>query len=276
MWMWMWMWMSEAAAHIAGSSNGLASSSQAPLSEDADDVDLRESLTGLSRLGMGPGQQGLEDLLQHVAEFAVQAIPGADGAGLTLLEADRVDTMVASADFVREVDAIQYGIGEGPCITAAAQRRTVHSGSLGGEQMWPRFGPRVGRLGVHSVVSLPLLAGGEVLGAMNVYAHAKDAFDERSVRLGELYAVPAAISVQNAQVLAQARRVAVQLQAALTSRAVIDQALGIVMSRSGCTDAEAFERLRTMSQSENRKLSVVAQHIVEEAVRRARARQASD
>jgi len=242
------------------------------LRDASDDLDLRASLASLSRLGMGQGQQGLEDLLRHVAEFAVHAIPGADGAGLTLLESDRADTMVASADFVREVDAIQYGIGEGPCITAAAERRTVHSGSLGGEKLWPRFGPRVSRLGVHSVLSLPLLVGADVLGAMNVYAHAKDAFDERSVQLGELFSVPAAIAVQNAQALSQARRLATQLQAALTSRSGIDQALGIVMSRSGCTAEEALNKLRAMSQAENRKLSVVAQHVIEEAVRRARAR----
>jgi hypothetical protein len=241
-----------------------------------DDVDLQISLMRLSWLAMGEGQRGLEDLLRHVAEYAVEAIPGADGAGLTLLEADRVDTMVASADFVREVDAIQYGIGEGPCITAATEGRAVRSGSLGADPLWPRFGPRVVRLGVHSVLSLPLVVGTDVLGAMNVYAHDKNAFDERSVQLGELFSVPAAISVQNAQALAQARRLAVQLQAALTNRAVIDQALGIIMSRSGGTAADAFDRLRVMSQTENRKLSDVAQHVVDEAVRRARARGTGD
>ena len=184
--------------------------------------------------------------------------------------------MVASAEFVREVDAIQYGIGEGPCITAATERRTVHSGSLGGDRQWPRFGPRVGRLGVHSVLSLPLVAGEGVLGAMNVYAHAKDAFDDRAVELGELFAVQAAISVQNAQALAQARRLATQLQAALTSRAVIDQAVGILMSRTGCTAGEAFDKLRVISQTENRKSSAVAQSILDEAVRRARARHVGD
>ena len=66
----------------------------------------------------------LEDLLTQVATFAVQAIPGADGAGLTLIEADRADTIVKSAPFVREVDDIQYGLGEGPCISAAATGQT--------------------------------------------------------------------------------------------------------------------------------------------------------
>jgi transcriptional regulator with GAF, ATPase, and Fis domain len=250
----------------------VSAQAQARAQTDAEDLDLQASLADLSRLGMGEGQQGLEDLLKHVAEFAVRAIPGADGAGLTLLEKDRADTMVATAEFVRAVDAIQYGIGEGPCITAAAERRTVHSGYLGADTLWPQFGPRVAKLGVHSALSLPLLAGGNVLGAMNVYAHAKDAFDERSVELGELFSIPAAISVQNAQALSQARRLAIQLQAALTSRTVIDQALGIVMSRSGDTPDEAFAKLRVMSQGENRKLSAVAKQLVDEAVRRARGR----
>ena len=63
---------------------------------------------------------------------------------------------------------------------------------------------------------------------MNVYAHGKGVFDEHAVDVGELFAVPAAIAVQNAQVLAQAKRLATNLQAALVSRAVIDQAMGIV------------------------------------------------
>jgi AmiR/NasT family two-component response regulator len=62
----------------------------------------------------------------------------------------------------------------------------------------------------------------------------------------------------------------------LTSRAITDQALGIVMSRAGCSAAEAFDRLRVMSQTENRKLSEVAQHVVNEAVRRARSHHTSD
>lgn len=241
----------------------------------ADDHDLRESLTSLAGLSISAGQQGLEDMLRHVGEFAVRAIPGADGAGVTLLESDRADTIVASAEFVRAVDAVQYGLGEGPSITAARDRCTVTSASLSDETRWPRFGPQVARMGVHSALSLPLLGTAEALGAMNVYAHARNAFDDRSVELGELYAIPAAVSVQNAQLLSQARRLAGQLQEALTSRATIDQAIGIVRSRSGCTPDEAFAKLRGLSQSENRKLIAVAQQIVDDAVRRAQARRAS-
>ena len=235
----------------------------------SEDDDLRESLAGLSRLASS--RLSLDDLLTRVATYAVRAIPGADGAGLTLLEENRADTIVATASFVREVDDIQYGIGQGPCITAAREGRTVICGSLGADPRWPRFGGRVARRGVHSVVSLPLIVPDGVVGAMNVYAHAKDAFDERAAELGEIFAAPAAIAVQNAQVLAQTRRLATQLQAALETRGVIDRAVGILMSRTGSTEQQALDRLRSLSQHEHHKLAVVARQIIDEAVRRARA-----
>lgn len=237
--------------------------------------DLDTSLAGLSE--MLTGSQPLRETLMDIANFAVDAIPGADGAGLTMLEQDRPQTVVASADFVQAIDDVQYGLGEGPCLQAVATGQTQTSGSLGGEVRWPRFGPRVGRMGVHSALSLPLLlAGGpdgdRVIGAMNVYAHGKDAFSADAVRIGERFARPAAVSVHNAQVLAHSQRLAERLAEALTNRAVIDQALGVLMSRSGATPQEAFARLRAMSQAQQVKVAVVSKALVDEAVSRARSR----
>src|SRR4029450_11484296 len=177
------------------------------------------------------------------------AIPGADGAGLTLLEQDRADTMVATAPFVTEGDDIQYGIEQAPRTRAPRDGQTVMSGSLGGDPRWPRFGGRVARLGVHSVVSLPLITPDGVVGAMNVYAHGKNVFDDRGAELGQIFAVPAAIAVHNAHVLAQTRRLANQLQSALEIRGVIDRAVGILMSRSGITEHDGLERVRSLRQA---------------------------
>ncbi len=240
----------------------------------ADAQDLRSSLADLA--GLVTGTMWLDELLSRVATYASRAIPGADGAGVTLLRAqgdgNRVEAMAASAPFVAAIDEIQYDIlHEGPCISAALERRTVRSGSLGGEKQWPHFGPRVGRLGVHSVLSLPLLIPDQVVGAINVYAHAEDVFDDHAAELGELFAAPAAVAVHNAQVLAQAMALTNQLQTALSSRPVIDQAVGIIRGRSGCSTDEAFARLRTTSQHDNTRLSTVAARVVDEAVRRARA-----
>jgi GAF domain-containing protein len=243
---------------------------QAAERQYAEEEDLRESLEALSRLASD--RLPLEGLLTQVATYAVQAIPGADGAGLTLLEHDRADTIVATSPFVTEIDDIQYGMNQGPCISAAREGQTVLSGSLGADPRWPRFGGRVARLGVHSALSLPLITPDGVVGAMNVYAHGKNAFDDRAAELGQIFAGPAAIAVQNAHVLAQTRRLANQLQSALEVRGVIDRAVGIVMSRSGSTEHEALERLRSLSQHEHRKLAEVARQIVDEAVARARAR----
>ena len=120
------------------------------------------------------------------------------------------------------------------------------------------------------MLSLPLVSGDTVVGAMNVYAHPKNVFDERSEQLGELFAVRAAIAVQNAQVLEQTRRLAAQLTATLETRMVVERAVGIVMSRSGVSEEEALQRLRTLSQHEHEKLVTIARNLVEEAVRRAR------
>jgi GAF domain-containing protein len=237
---------------------------------DADTEELTGSLLALA--GLSTARLSLEELLTRVAVLAVQAIPGADGAGLTLLEPGRPDTIAGTAPIAGEMTDIQDRVGEGPGISAAATGQTMRSGSLTGDPRWPRFGPRAGRLGVHSVMSLPLLTADGVLGVMTMSAHPKQAFDDRAEQLGQLFAVPAAVAVQNAQILAQTRRTADNLRAALVSRAVIDQAIGIIISRTGISADDAFDRLRTRSQREHLKLCAVATQIVESAAQRARTR----
>lgn len=242
-------------------------------SSDDDFLGLAAGLAGLAGLIAGRGT--LEQLLTRVAGFAALAVPGADGAGVTMLKAGQPDTIVASETFVRDVDAIQYRLGEGPCISAAAVGSTMSSGALGEDASWPAFGPLAADLGVHSAISLPLVLDGEVLGALNVYAHAREAFDGSSRRIGEEFARPAAVAIHNARLLEQAQQTAAQLEAALTSRSTIDRAVGIVMSRSGVSPDDAFVRLRIMSQQQRTKISAVAAKLVEESARRAQARRPS-
>jgi GAF domain-containing protein len=236
--------------------------------------DLQNSLANLSEALTGV--QPLRETLLKVTSFAAAAIPGADGAGLRLIEHSGPDTMVASADFVRAVDDVQYGIGEGPCLMAVATRETQRSGSLGGEPRWPRFGPQAGRLGVHSALSLPLILGERVVGALNVYGQAHDAFDEHAVALGERFSSPAAVTAAHALLLEESRRTTAQLERALVNRAVIDQAMGIIMSRTGLNADEAFDRLRQRSQLDDLKLADVARQLVTQAVARARSRHTGD
>ncbi len=239
---------------------------------DVGDAALADGMAGLA--GLSTGRLNLAETQSAIAELLMLAVGSAEGAGVTVDEAGQPRTMVVGSDAIGEIERIQHSIGEGPTATGASGLSSVVSGSLGGDARWPRFGPRAARLGLHSVLSLPLQTPSGVLGVMNLYGARKDAFGERAVRVGERFGTAAAVTIENAQLLAEANRLAGNLQAALISRAVIDQALGIVMSRTGCTADVAFDRLRTRSQSEHMKVSAVAQSVVDAAVRRARARRA--
>ncbi|BBX45206.1 GAF and ANTAR domain-containing protein [Mycobacterium cookii] len=257
---------------------GRAASEVAELSATQREADEAELYAGLRKVaGIVAGAQGVIDLLGDVAEFAVQAIPGADGVGVSLVDPwhdkPTVQTWAATAILVHEIDTAQYDeLNEGPCITCMESRRPTVSGSLGSDSRWPHFGGRAARMRVHSALALPLIVGDQVIGSINAYAKNRDAFGDHAVQLGSQFARPAAISVYNAQLLASAQERTIRLQRALDSRAVIDQAIGIIRSRSGGTADEAFERLAQISQGENVKLHAVAQRLVEEAVRRAVAR----
>jgi GAF domain-containing protein len=241
----------------------------------ADEEELYAGLRGVAGIVADAG--AVIDLLRDVAEFAVQAIPGAEGVSVALIDPQRgissVQTWAATAVLVHEIDSVQYNeLSEGPCITCMQSRRPTVSGSLGSDSRWPHFGGRVARMRMHSALALPLIVGDQVIGSINAYAKSRDAFAEHAVQLGSQFARPAAVSVYNAQLLANAHERTLRLQRALDSRSVIDQAIGIVRSRSGSSADEAFQRLTHISQTENLKLHVVAERLVEEAARRARGR----
>jgi GAF domain-containing protein len=235
-----------------------------PFREPADDAGgaatLRANLDQLALLSIGT--LPLPELLGRVAEYAVASIPGADGAGVTLMESGQPDVLAASTDFVAEVDAIQYGLGEGPCISAARDRCTIRSGSLDDTARWPTFSPRVVSLGVHSVLSLPMIVDDETVGAINVYAHRPNAFTDLAQQFGEQFAQPAAVASYNALVVHRARRLAEQLQDALTQQAVIEQAVGVLMSTRTIDAEQARHALQVVSDSQHAPLAEVAAQVV--------------
>ena len=243
---------------------------------DADEADLLTAVRGLAEVSANV--EDLQGVLEQIASLTVASVPGAEGAGVTVMQLagngpPKVLAWAVTAPFVREVDHLQYELlGEGPCLTAMRTRRALVSGSIGSDNRWPRLGGRVARMNVHSALAVPLTSRDVVVGALNIYAHARDTFTEHAVRLAEQYARTAAVTVANVQALQAAHTRATQLQTALTNRAIIDQAIGLIRGRSGATEQEAFERLREISQTENIKLALIAQRIVDEAVRRARAR----
>jgi GAF domain-containing protein len=230
--------------------------------------DFATSMVGLSLLLTG--HRTLPEMLTQIAHCAVQAIPGADGAGLTVLAGAWPQAMVASAAFVHAVDDLQYGLGEGPSVSAVDSGVTQWSGSLGDDARWPRFGPLAARLGVHSVLAAPLLLANRTVGAVHAYALAPDGFSPGAVLAAEGFAGPAAVSVHNARMTSSSEQMIDQLRDALSGREVVNQALGIIMSRTGLDPDGALEWLRALSDAQQRDVVMVASVLVQDAVGRSR------
>jgi GAF domain-containing protein len=200
-------------------------------------------------------------------QYAADAVPGTDGVGLALLETDHADSLTATSPFVDQLEQIQHRIGQGPAVSAAASAVNVLSHSLAVDPRWPHFRPRAIRLGVDSVLSIPLIAVNDVIGALSFYAHQPHAFQPRAAKRAVQFAIPAAIAVQNAQALAQAHRLAQRLQTALTNQAVIERAIGVLISQHGGTADDAYIRLRTITQRQHSKQTSTAQTIIDNAAR---------
>lgn len=233
-----------------------------------DAAQQRHCLTELSQLLLT--RNGLTATLTQVADLAVRAIPGAADGGVVLLESQHVPAVVVTSSLAGQIAAIRTRVGEGPMLSAVTVAATCVSSNLGGDSRWPHFGPQVGRLGVHSALALPLVAAGETIGSVSVYAGPKHAFGADAVRLGEEFAAAAAVCVANARILAGVERLAGQLDAAMRAHATIDQALGALMAAQGWTAEEAFDWLRRLSRSRSVRMSQLAQEVLAQATRRAR------
>jgi GAF domain-containing protein len=199
---------------------------------------------------------------RRVADLALEAFPAADYVGLSLLHDGKVHTAAYTDPFVLEVDAEQYATGEGPCLQAIAARTVFQVDRSDQDQRWPQFGPRAAGKGVNSVLSLPLVIDGTV-GALNLYARSSAAFEHADHAFGSLFGSQVAVALHNARIYAERARLAEQLNEALTSRAVIDQAKGILMERERIGADEAFDMLRAISRDNNIKLREVARLLVQ-------------
>ncbi|HEV7757046.1 MAG TPA: ANTAR domain-containing protein [Mycobacteriales bacterium] len=212
----------------------------------------------------------LPEALARVAGVAVRGVPGAEGASVTLLEPP---SSGASDERVERADRAQFDEHDGPGMTAVSEGRTVVVDDVATDPRWVVGGPRVAvESGYRAVLAVPLTDGREVLGALTLYAATPGRFGPGSVAGAELLAVPAEAGVTNVRAYRASLHVADELRHGLVSRAVIDQAKGILMVQHGLTADQAFAVLTRFSQQENRKLRTVAADLVESSVRESRAR----
>lgn len=218
--------------------------------------------------GFVAGREPLNDTLQVIAEAARRAIR-ADMAGVTLVHPDeQARTAACTSPVVAEVDQAQYDAGRGPCLEAYRTQAVVKVDDVRVDERFPEFAASALEHGLHSSLSVPLIAQGAGIGAINLYTTDAGHFCVEDVEHAEEYAGQAAVALANAQAYWEQASLAQNLAKALESRSIIDQAKGVIIATSGVDADAAFDLLRQQSQAENRKLRELAAEIVERHVRR--------
>jgi GAF domain-containing protein len=220
-----------------------------------------EVLEYLSRLSLR--EQPMEGLLQRVTDLVKAVMPGRSEASVTLLVQERPSTVVATGRLAVDLDEGQYERGHGPCLHAAATRETAEIRDTRSETRWPDHARRAAEHGNLSSLSVPLVIDDpQVSGALNIYARQPNAFDEASRSAATRIAPYAAVAAGNLYLYRRALKRADNLEAALASRAVIEQAKGILMERHNVTAYGAFRILARASVRSHISVRRLAEHLV--------------
>lgn len=197
---------------------------------------------------------------ERVTRFAVDRLPAVDAASLTVPTTTRMVTAAPTGDLPVQVDSLQYRYG-GPCVAAITGEATwQHVPDVSTETRWPRFTHAVlDDTPVRSILSCRLSDdAGEPIASLNLYATHRHAFDPDTTCLVRLFGAYAGLAWSCLRHQEAVRN----LTTALDSNRRIATAIGILMSRHHCTQQQAFDLLRSSSQTTNRKLRDIAEDIL--------------
>jgi GAF domain-containing protein len=204
----------------------------------------------------------LRDTLTRIVETARTSVPGFDHVGLSTIDrSGKVQTQVATGDLVWELDRLQYGLSEGPCVDTLHEAEVVLAPRIRLEERWPRYVPEAIRLGLKAQLAVKLYLDEQgTLGGLNLYSTSQEDIEPDAEGMADLFAAHAAIALGHVSEREN-------LNKALQSRKVIGQAIGILMERHRMSEDRAFSFLVRASSHGNIKLSMVAQQLVDEGNR---------
>ncbi len=222
--------------------------------------DFRASITELQAVLLGT--ESIDGFLQELATLAARELGQGLSCGITL-QPNGLPLTVASSDTnAAQIDELQYGLDHGPCLTALRTGELIRIDDLASDQRWGDYAVRALAHGVRSSLSTPLAIPDGPVGALNLYSDQPHFFGEAQTRLAGRFTQDASIAVGIAARLAAQSMLTGQLRASLASRAVIDQAIGVIMAQQRCTATDAFAILRAASQNRNLKLRQIAEQII--------------
>lgn len=190
----------------------------------------------------------------------------ADGVGATLLVEGR-SVFAGSNSFTEAIDGLQYGLQQGPCLTAVARREATASRTIGaGEQRWDAFTTPAAVLGLRSVTSTPVWSGSAVVGSLNFYGRDATTFDTTTADSLQARAEPAGRAMATAWLLAVAAANAHVLARAVRDREAVDIAVGLLMDRYQMTSSHARVLISQLAAQDGTSAADAARALVEHPI----------
>jgi GAF domain-containing protein len=206
----------------------------------------------------------LESVLQRVTDLAARVLPGEPATSVTIIDGGgRPSTVAASHPLARQLDQVQYAQGSGPCLQAATSGVVVEVLDTATETRWAPFPQVAAQRDCTGVMSFPLPPQELTSGGLNVYSRTSQPLDETTREVSARFAAYAVVPVSNMYLYESAVGRAEHLRTALDSRAVIDQAKGILMERHRLSADQAFSALAERSMESNTRVREIAQRLVE-------------
>lgn len=225
--------------------------------------DVRQALTELGKLRFG--EMRVEDALQEIVQ-TTHAIFDVDGAGLMLADTDHhLRNVAVSDERLGHLEELQILHQEGPCITAFDDKELVGTQDLAEETRWPLFSRAAVARGVRAVLASPLPYNQDAVGVVAVLSDDPHPWSPQGELALLAFTDLAALLIASMMQGEQQSELAAQLQNALNSRAVIEQAKGVLIGQQGLSAHEAYVQLRDQARAQRRKLAVVSAELVRSA-----------
>ncbi|MDQ3538493.1 MAG: GAF and ANTAR domain-containing protein [Actinomycetota bacterium] len=213
------------------------------------------------------GSYKVADMLEELCDHVCDVLP-VDGAGVMLADEHDVLRFVAASDeTVRDIEDLQIELGEGPCLHAYSSGEQVVVPDLTDTERFPAFGAGALESGLRAVYSFPMRIGDDHVGALNLYRSRPGALETGEIEAGQVLADIATVYILNARQVERSTQRSEQLQHALESRVIIEQAKGMLAEQHQIPVTEAFQRLRRYARSNSRKLHDVAEAVVHNDLR---------
>lgn len=203
------------------------------------------------------------DFLHTLTERCVQLL-NVDAAGILLVDQeDTLNLVAASTEHARALELFQLQNEEGPCLDCYHSGQGVACADLAvAPQPWPRFATAAREHGFASVQAVPMRLREQIVGALNLFRCTPGAISTDATAVAQSFANVATISILQLRALRHSEMVTEQLQSALNSRVLLEQAKGILAERRHISVAEAFTLMRTYARNRNQLLSQVAQAVI--------------